>query len=308
MTRCWRRRLACANEGAEMSTNYDMVDRRPARNRAPLVIGLLAFIAGLVLTGWVLSRSDVARNWLLGGGTRSQASAEAAPEPVTTTVPLLTGESAVAVDPGAAAALGQRVGEIEARIDRVAERANAAGDNAARAEGLLIAFAARRALDRGLSLGYIEAQLRERFGASQPQAVATIIGASRDPITLEELQLGLDDLAPALTTGTADEGWWPALRSELAGLAVVRKAGTPSPVPAERLRHARRMLEGGQVEKALVEVARLPGRTKAQNWMAAARRYIQTRRALDVVETAAILTPRAPTTPPPLLPDPPPPA
>src|SRR3546814_3562519 len=33
---------------------------------------------------------------------------------------------------------------------------------------LLIAFAARRALDRGLSLGYLEAQLRLRFGDDQP--------------------------------------------------------------------------------------------------------------------------------------------
>ena len=289
-----------------MSTDFHTLEARPARNRAPLIIGLLAFVAGLLVTGWVLSRWEPARAWLFGSTAPALSEApDAQPVPVEAAA-IMPSESTVAVDPSTAAALGQRVGEIEARIDRVAERANAAGNNAARAEGLLIAFAARRAVDRGLGLGYIEAQLRERFGASQPQAVSTIIAASREPITLEELQLGLDDLAPGLTSGAGEEGWWPALRSEVATLVVVRKAGAPSPVPAERLRHARRLLEGGQVEKALVEVARLPGRAKANNWMAAARRYIQTRRALDVVETAAILTPRAPLGPPPLLPDPPP--
>jgi hypothetical protein len=288
-----------------MSTNYDTLSPQPARRRGPLIIGVLAFVAGLLLALWLLSRWEPARN-LFSDAPEAQTAATVPAAPTAPLPPaaMPTDESTVAVDPSTAAALGQRVGEIEARIDRVAERANAAGDNAARAEGLLIAFAARRAVDRGLGLGYIEGQLRERFGASQPQAVATIIAASRAPVTLEELQLGLEDLSPGLTSGTGDGGWWPAVRSEFANLVVVRKVGTPSPVPAERLRLARRLLEGGQVEKALVEVARLPGRAKAQNWMAAARRYIQTRRALDVIETAAILTPRAPLRPPPLLPDP----
>ncbi|HEV2567377.1 hypothetical protein [Sphingomonas sp.] len=289
-----------------MSTSYDTLQPRTTRSRGPLVIGAIAFIAGLLLAGWILSRWDAGREWLFGARQEAPQSVATATPAAPAPEPLIPSESMVAVDPSTAAALGQRVGEIEARIDRVAERANAAGDNAARAEGLLIAFAARRAIDRGLGLGYIEGQLRERFGATQPQAVSTIIAASREPITLDELQMGLDDLAPSLASGTADEGWWPSLRGELISLIVVRKVGQPSPVPTERLRHARRLLAGGQVEKALVEVARLPGRARAQNWMAAARRYIVARRALDVIETAAILTPRAPANPTPLLPDPPP--
>ena len=287
-----------------MSTSYDTLSSPPPRRRGLLVIGALAFAAGLLIALWLLSRWDTARDWLSGSPTASVMSAPAPQPQAQVSTQLPADETTVAVDPSTAAALGERVGEIEARIDRVAERANAAGDNAARAEGLLIAFAARRAIDRGLGLGYIEGQLRQRFGATQPQAVATIMAASRDPVTLEELQLGLDDLAPRLTSGTADSGWWPAFKDELSSLIVIRKQGTPSPVPSERLRLGRRLLDGGQVEKALVEVARLPGRASAQNWMAAARRYIQARRALDVVETAAILTPRAPLNPPPLLPDP----
>ncbi|MFD1612834.1 hypothetical protein ACFSCW_13590 [Sphingomonas tabacisoli] len=287
-----------------MSTDYSTLETRPARSRAPVLIGIAAFLAGLLIAAWLFSRWDAGRDWLLGKPAAPVAAQSPAPLVAPPSATLPPSETIATVDPSAAAALGQRVGEIEARIDRVAERANAAGDNAARAEGLLIAFAARRAVDRGLGLGYIEAQLRERFGATQPQAVATVIAAARDPITLEELQLGLDDLSPSLTTGTGDEGWWPSLTSELSTLVVVRKIGQPSPVASDRLRNAKRLLEGGQVEKALVEVARLPGRAKAQNWMAAARRYIIARRALDVIETAAILTPKAPANPPPLLPDP----
>ena len=304
MRLCWQRRRGCAIEASAMSFEDTM--GVPPRRRAPLVIGLLAFLAGLVLAGWVLARSDTARAWLLGAPQPVPTAPEvlaSPPDPAPDTLPVA--RSGAALDPSMAAALDERVVEIEGRIDRVGERANAAGANAARAEGLLIAFAARRAIDRGL--GYIEGQLRERFGAAQPQAVATVIAAARAPVTLDDLQLGLDDLAPTLTSGLGESGWWASLRDELASLFIVRRAGTPSPVPAERLRHAKRLLEAGQVDKALVEVARLPGQAKAQGWMAQARRYILTRRALDVLETAAILTPRAALGPPPLLPEPAPP-
>jgi len=73
----------------------------------------------------------------------------------------------------------------------------------------------------------------------------------------------------------------------------VRKAGTPSTLPDERLNRATRRLEAGQVDVALAEVLRLPGRDNAQQWIESARRYVAARRALDAVETAALLEPRA---------------
>jgi hypothetical protein len=84
------------------------------------------------------------------------------------------------------------------------------------------------------------------------------------------------------------------LKGELGGLVTVRKAGTPSTMPAERLRRATRRLESGQVDVALAEVLRMPGRSNAQEWIAAARRYVAARRALDTIETAALLEPRVP--------------
>ena len=49
------------------------------------------------------------------------------------------------------------------------------------------------------------------------------------------------------------------------------------------------MLDGGQVEGALAEVARLPGAEAGDRWITAAKRYIDARRALDTIETAAIM-------------------
>ena len=50
-------------------------------------------------------------------------------------------------------ALTGRIAELEVRLASTATAAQAAAGNANRAEGLLVAFAARRALDRGLGLG-----------------------------------------------------------------------------------------------------------------------------------------------------------
>jgi thioredoxin-like negative regulator of GroEL len=70
---------------------------------------------------------------------------------------------------------------------------------------------------------------------------------------------------------------------------VLRKAGTPSPMPADRLSRARRLLAAGQVEAARAEVARLPGAGQAGNWMEAARRYVAARQALEVIENTALI-------------------
>ncbi len=103
---------------------------------------------------------------------------------------------AVATDP----ALADRLAEIQDKVDGIEDQARAATGDASRAEGLLVAFAARRALDRGSELGYIEALLRQRFGQSQPQAVAMILSASRQPVTLADLQNSFDAIMPTLAT------------------------------------------------------------------------------------------------------------
>jgi len=189
------------------------------------------------------------------------------------------------------AAIAAQLAMLEARALTIDRDSRAAANNAARAEALLIAFAARRAIDRGLALGSIEPQLRQRFGTSQPRAVAAIIQASRAPVTLEDLRLALDANGPELTTGVTIDGWWVSLRRELSSLVVIRHEGTASPRAADRLARVRRLLDAGQVEAALTEVARLPGAPKATSWMTAGRRYVDAHSALDAIETAAIVSP-----------------
>ena len=69
--------------------------------------------------------------------------------------------------------IDQRLAAAEQRLARLDLQAQAAAGNAARAEGLLIAFAARRALERGEELGFLADQLRLRFGDNWPNAVRT---------------------------------------------------------------------------------------------------------------------------------------
>ena len=260
-----------------------------------LALPLIAFIAGIAAMAWLLSQWSAAAAYL-GIQPASPPQVIQAPAPVVAPAPAPQRPAPGAetqrlvLDPETI----RRVSRIERRIQEIEDQSREATGSANRAEGLLVAFAARRALDRGVPLGYIEGLLRQRFGDTQRQAVATIITASRQPVTLEELQEGLQEASSALTGGGPNQNWWTALKSELGGLVTVRKAGTPSTMPEERLRRATRRLESGQVDVALAEVLRMPGRERASEWIAAARRYVAARRALDTIETAALLEPRMP--------------
>jgi len=187
----------------------------------------------------------------------------------------------------------RRVAELERRVGQVDTQSRVAVGNADRAEGLLVAFAARRAIDRGFALGVLEPLLRERFGSTQPQAVGTIIAAARQPVTLQELQEELRQIGPHLAGAAPEQSWWGAFRAELGGLITVRRKGTPSPEPRERLRRAEQWMEAGEVRTALTEVLRLPGYGHAGDWIAKARRYVVAHQALDAIETAALVEPRA---------------
>jgi hypothetical protein len=270
----------------------------PPRRRGLLLYGLLAglfFLLGIGAMGWTLTRWDDGARML---GLARQAPPPAQPLPSAPAEPDPTdlGEveaegpapETIVVDPE----IARRVAELERRISTIDNQSRAAVGNADRAEGLLVAFAARRALDRGVALGFLEALLRQRFGETQPQAVGTVIAASRDPVLLQELQDELKRVSPLLVGAGPQESWWDALRAELGGLITVRRADTPSTEPAERLVRATRRLEAGQVDVALAEILRLPARDHARDWIVKARRYVLARRALDTIETAALLEPR----------------
>jgi hypothetical protein len=287
-----------------MNGDYDPLDAGIGPPRRSILRRLLApglaFLLGLGAMGYILARWDKAAEVI--GVSPPPAPPPAAAAPVRppraapppaaslpAAVPGADEPERIVIDPE----IGRRVAALEARIGQVDTEARAAVGNADRAEGLLVAFAARRALDRGVPLGFLEALLRQRFGQTQPQAVGMIITAARTPVTLQELQGELDQLGPLLTGSGPEQSWWGAFRSELGGLITVRREGTPSQVPTERLARATRWLESGEVAPALAEVLRMPGRDHAQAWGLKARRYVIARQALDTIETAALLEPRA---------------
>ncbi|MGE0179935.1 MAG: hypothetical protein AB7O91_08970 [Sphingomonas sp.] len=273
-------------------------EESPRRRWLPLILlPALFFVLGLGAMGWLLARWDAGAR-ILGVApepvpiqslpTPSPTLRPTPAQPPRTVAPTGNAPEQIVIDPE----IARRVAALEQRLGQVGSEARMASGDADRAEGLLVAFAARRALDRGVSLGFLEALMRQRFGNSQPQAVGMIIAAAREPVTLQELQDGLREIGPQLIGAGPEQGWWEALQAELGSLITVRRQNTPSPEPAERLRRATRRLEAGQTEVALAEVLRMPGREHGREWIMRARRYVGARRALDAIETAALVEPR----------------
>lgn len=312
--------LSAADELAEAAASERNVARpappiakagepRPGRTRPwlqPLLIGAAAFALGIAVMIWVLTRWDAVGQFL---GIVPEPAVPVAAAPPSQPSLLQPQPALRPADPS----VDQRIAALEQRLGEVGTDAQVVVGNVDRAEGLLVAFAARRALERGVGLGYLEGLLRQRFGETQPEAVGTIIAFAQQPVTLQQLQAGLTELGPRLTGGGPDQGFWQALGAELANLVVVRRAGTQSTDPRERLARAMARLEAGQVDQALEEVQRLPGRENGRDWLQSAQRYTAARQALDTIELAAFVEPRMappaasarPSTPAPTRPPPP---
>jgi len=259
---------------------------RPRRSILSLLFGLLiALLLGMGAMAWLFHRFDsVARI------VKPTVPVVVPATPPPRRVPLVN------IAPPAASDIvetivDQRIDRIEEKVEDIDERTAAATTEAHRAERLLVAFAARRAIDRGAPLGYLEGALRQRFGRIEPQAVAMVISAGRQPVTITQLRDKLEALRPQLAVAGENESWWEGFRRELTGLIVVRRADTPSTAPIDRLSRAEDAVAAGHVDAALVEIARLPGRKAADGWIADARRYVQARAALDRIESAALLEP-----------------
>lgn len=274
--------------------------KRPSM-RPALIAVLASFILGGSLAGYGVYRWAQPQEEPARGAARApqavvganDAPPEPTPSPTTTAASAAIGQTNEAVERVAEqqGGIDQRLAAAEQRLSRLDIQAQAAAGNAARAEGLLIAFAARRAIEKGAELGFLADQLRLRFGDALPNAVRTIIANSRDPVTLDQLIAGLEGIAPRLSEGNRQFSW-DLIRNEFSQLFVVRRESTPSPQPERRLDRARLFLESGRVEAAIEEVSKLPGADNAADWIADAQRFAATQQALDLIETSAVLEPR----------------
>ena len=257
-----------------------------------VVIALIAFVCGAAIVAVVMSRGYLDHVMPDSSATDPATDASATPMAVTDDAsPLVPMKITPGQQLAQISSIEGRLAMLEDRLSRVDYQSDAASGNAARAEGLLIAFAARRMIDRGEPLSYVADQLRLRFTNAQPNAVQTIIDFSKDPVTIDELSARLEALAPQLTDTSTDEGTWTRVRRELGSLFVVRRDNSSLMNPAARVERARLMLTSKRISGAIDEIERLPGADAASKWIADAHRYDSVQHALDLIETTAMLEP-----------------
>jgi hypothetical protein len=269
-----------------MAEDYYPTSTPPRRSgslslRAILALVLLAFLGGALLIGWLVRDGRIELGGKAATVPTGQAGFAVLPAPT----------PSAAASQATTAGFEARVAALEARLARLDLEAAATEGNTARAEALMVAFAARRAIERGSELGFLGEHLKLRFGEAKPAALATVIEAAKAPVTLDWLAGELDKLGPALTQAPRQEGGWDRFTRELSGLFVIRRDSAPSTNPGDRLERAKLLLRSGQTEAAIAEVGKMPGGSAASAWIAAAQRYAETQRALEQLEIAALLEP-----------------
>jgi len=238
---------------------------------ARLLVALVLILAGAAAATWGLAQYRSAARFLGVVPAETRVAPAAA---------LPQGQSAQGAMPAQSPpppAPAAEIAELKARLQRLENETREAQGSAGRADALLIAVAARRAIDRGVALGYLEPLLVSRFGTSHPQAVATIVTAARSPVRLSELIAGYQDLQTELLGPPPNEDMWTGFKRGLSSLVSLHRSDRPSSQPQARF------------ERALAETMRLPGAPRARDWIASARQYVAVHRALDEVETAALM-------------------
>jgi hypothetical protein len=251
---------------------------------ARLMIGLVLIVAGAAGAVWGLAHYQPAARFL---GVMPAPPPPLTPKPVAITG---TPTPQAASAPQTSAADIARISDLERRVARVENATQRAEGFAGRADALVVAFAARRAIDRGVALGFLEPLLMDRFGAQHQEAVATVITGARQPVRLNDLINEYETLGPILRRGGPQDNWWANLRRELGSLVEVHRADRPAVNAEARYQRALQRLTSGDVDQALAETMRLPGAANAGDWVAKARRYVAVHRALDEIESAALLT------------------
>lgn len=244
---------------------------------ARLVVALVLVLIGAAAAVWALGRYQSAARFL---GVTDPQPVMLTPKPIVTNP---------APPPAAVEAQPARLSTLEARVSQVENATERAEGSAGRADALVIAFAARRAIDRGVALGYLERLLVSRFGPQHQATVATIITASRQPVRLNDLIAEYDTLGPELRRGGPQDSWWTNFKREMGSLVQVHRSTRPSANAEARYARAMQRLSSGDVDQALAETMRMPGASRAADWTAKARRYVAAHRALDEIESAALL-------------------
>ena len=159
---------------------------------ARLLVALVLVFVGAGAAVWGLAHYQPAARFLGNAPAAPQGALQASPQsPARIAAPPAPMEAPIRAD-------DTRLASLEGRIARVENATARAEGSAGRADALVVAFAARRAIDRGVALGYLENLLMQRFGPGHQHAVATIVTASHQPVRLEDLIAEYETLGPEL--------------------------------------------------------------------------------------------------------------
>jgi hypothetical protein len=222
--------------------------------RSVVALLIVAFVGGAIAFAWL--NSDGSMQWTIGGEPAAIAPGEAEAPPVPAATIALPAPTVIQ-------------------------------PSSSQAEALLLVLNARRAIETGRPLGDLATRLQVTFGQAQPQALATINGATGERLSNAALLKEFDAIAPQLSqpTGTA----WDRARYEIANMFVLRRSDAKPTALAARVDKARELILAGDIAAAARMVHALPGKAAAADWLTDANRAITVRQALDALDRSAVL-------------------
>ena len=164
--------------------------------------------------------------------------------------------------------------------------------SASQAEAMLLVREVRDSIEAGKALGPLGSRLQVTFAASQPQALAIISNAARQPISNAQLLAGFDSISPQLVLPV--ETLWDRMRRETNSLFVLRSHDAPLTASAARIERIRGLIISGDIARAAQLVRAMPGAASASDWMGDAARAISVQQALDQLSRSAATPPPPP--------------
>ncbi len=262
--------------------------RRGLGWRGVSAVSLLVLLGGLILAGWLVTRFD-----LLSPATPPAESAKEAQDedsqPGFSAILPVGNASEDSEDNDVAA----KVEALEKRVAQIDSQDGTAVAFSPPQGGVATALRARRALDSGASLSFIQTQLTQRFGDRYPQAVDALQQLASEPVTLDELRDDLARRGDAIIGRGGEAGLWSRIQLELGELFMLRERGESPTSPAHILQRAGEDISKGDLKGAIEKIASLPKNDASGAWLESARRYQNAKDALDRIERGALSQPLA---------------
>lgn len=240
-------------------------------------ISFIVLVGGLILAGWIITRFDL---WPAEESPPQQL----AEQDNSDSPPPGEGKDTDA----SSLQVAKKVEQLERRLDKIGDNANGVPAFSPSQGPVATALRARRLAESGKPLGFVEDQLGLHFGDSHPDAVGAIQAYARSPVPFADVSKDLVRRGDAMIGRGGDTPLWQQLQREFSGIFKIRKRGEPSSKPTRILQRAQEAIAGGDLEMAIVEIEQLQENDATRQWLVDARRFMKMKKALDIVENAAL--------------------